>query len=122
MSSIWQELLSTSATRVLPTLAVSNLFFYTCYKTTGKMTWVDVGWAANHALAGILHFYFNNSNKSLEAKLYLALLVFWAARLGFHLGKRCFSGPSDPRYDKIPNRLNLRKSFQALFQFEFRQC
>lgn len=119
MSSLVTDLVSVSATRVLPLLAGSNLVFYSLYKSTGVMTWVDVGWVFNHLLAGGYHFYLNKAHNSMEGKLYMFLLVAWASRLGFHLLKRCLTGHSDPRYDLISNRWNLRKSLLNLIQFEF---
>ncbi len=118
MSTLFQQLLTSSFTRVLPMLGVSNFFFYACYRYTNVITFIDVGWVFNHVLAGFYHFYVNKAHTSLEGTLYLGLLLLWGARLGSHLFQRCLIGHSDPRYDEIPNRLNLRKSFFTLMQFE----
>ena len=119
MSSIFQELVSSSFTRVHPLLATSNFALYSVSLATGVVTWVDFGWVLNHSIAGVYYFYINKGHSSMEAKFYMGLLLFWSARLGFHLLKRCVSGHNDPRYTLISNRWNLRKSVLNLIQFEF---
>lgn len=119
MSQVFQELVSQSFTRVLPLLATSNFLLYGVSQSTGVVTWVDFGWVLNHTLAGIYYFYLNNGQNSPQGKFYLGLLLFWSGRLGYHLLKRCLSGHSDPRYNLVSNRWNLRKSVLNLIQFEF---
>ena len=111
-------MLSTSFTRVLPMLAASNLFFWTFYRSSGIITWIDVGWVFNHVLVGVYHCYVNNAHTTLEGKFFLGLLFVWGIRLGGYIYKRIQVGHSDPRYDLIPDRMKVGKKVNTYIQFQ----
>lgn len=104
LTPLVKEFLSQTFTKALPLLAGSNLLFYTCYKLSNNVTFIDVGWAINHLLVGSYYFSKNNALSSWQGKLLFGLLSLYSIRLGGYLFKRVLNGVSDPRYELLTKK------------------
>jgi len=107
-----------------PKVALSEFIFWLGYTYNKKPQMVDVGWAVNQWLVGVLvatrGFSDFSALSNTKTQIYLGALTLWALRLGgFLFYTRILHGSgSDPRYEELAKKFKNHKNLYYLLQFE----
>jgi len=70
--------------------------------SSGRSGWADTFWSYGTGLVGVIAVWLSTAGApGGRAWLVMALLAFWALRLGTHIARRTLSGGDDPRYAEL---------------------